>query len=214
MKRREFIAGISGAVVWPLAVWAQQAKTPVVWWLEVVPIQRAPEVVEGFRRGLAEIGFSEGRDVTVEYRVVEYGHGELLPAVIDDLVRRRAAAIVTFNGFVASALKAATREIPVVFSLGYDPVELGLVASLNRPGGNLTGVITPANEIAEKRLQLLHEAVPAAETIALLVGSAIAPFNQIETRHMQICGPYPRVALAGLQRDDRHRPYVSLCNAC
>jgi putative tryptophan/tyrosine transport system substrate-binding protein len=185
MRRREFIAGIGSAAGWPLVARAQQAKTPVVWWLEVVPIERAPEVVEGFRRGLAEVGFSEGRDVTVEYRVVDPGHGETLPAVIADLVRRRAAAIITFNGFVASALKGATREIPVVFNLGYDPVELGLVASLNRPGGNLTGVITPTNEIAEKRVQLLHEAVPAVETIAFLVGSTIAPFNQIETRHMQ-----------------------------
>ncbi len=184
MRRREFIAGLGGAAAWPLVARAQQPKTPVIYWLEALPVQRPSEVVQGFRRGLAEIGFSEGRDVTVEYRVADYGHAELLPAVIADLVGRRPAAIVTFNAFVAVALNAATREIPVVFWAGYDPVELGLVASLNRPGGNLTGVITLTIEIAEKRLQLLHEAVPAVETIALLVGPGTQS-DHLETRHMQ-----------------------------
>jgi putative tryptophan/tyrosine transport system substrate-binding protein len=185
MRRRDFIAGLGGAVAWPLTTPAQQPKTPVVWFLDILPVW-APEMDEWLRRGLAEIGFSD-RDVTFEYRVVEFGHGENLPAVIDDLIRRRAAAIVTINAVVASALKAATRDIPIIVGAGSDPVELGLVASLNRPGGNLTGVINPTTEIAEKRLQLLHDAVPAAETIALLVGSAGPPvsFTQIETRHMQ-----------------------------
>jgi putative tryptophan/tyrosine transport system substrate-binding protein len=117
--------------------------------------------------------------VTFEYREVVPGHGEVLPAVIDDLIRRRPAAILTSNGVVAVALKAATRDIPVIFVMGADPVELGLVASLSRPGGNSTGVVVPTVEIGEKRLQLLHKAVPAAETIALLVGFAGTPFTQI-----------------------------------
>jgi putative ABC transport system substrate-binding protein len=143
-----------------------------------------PEYVEGIRRGLAEVGFSEGGDVMHEYLNAD-GHPERLPALAGDLVRRRPAAIFAGASIIALAAKAATRDIPIIFITGTDPVELGLVASLNRPGGNLTGVTVPLFEIAEKRLQLLHQAVPAAETIALLVGPADSPFDQLETGHVQ-----------------------------
>jgi putative tryptophan/tyrosine transport system substrate-binding protein len=143
-----------------------------------------PGPVEAFRRGLAEVGFSEDRDVTVEYHNAE-GHNEQLSARAADLVRRRPVAIFAGNGFAALAAKAATRDIPIVFIAAYDPVELGWVASLNRRGGNLTGVALLSTEMIEKRLELLHKAVPAIETIALLVGPADIPFDQIETRHMQ-----------------------------
>jgi putative ABC transport system substrate-binding protein len=133
---------------------------------------------------LAEAGFSEGRDVTVEYHTAD-GHLERLPALAADLVRRRPAAIVAPSGNSALAAKAATRDIPITFTVGTDPVELGLVASLNRPGGNLTGVVTLGAEIAEKRLELLHKAVPAAETIALLVGQAASPLAQAEAKYMR-----------------------------
>ena len=180
MRRREFIAGL-GAAAWPLLVRAQQRTNPVIAWLDTRPGGPLPESVERFRRGLAEAGFSEGRDVTVEYHIAD-GHPERLPALAADLVRRRVAAIIG-NGFVALAAKAATQDIPITFTVGTDPVELGLVASLNRPGGNLTGVVTLGAEIAEKRLELLHKAVPAAETIGLLVGDTL--FDQAEVRHAQ-----------------------------
>ena len=182
MRRRDFILGL-GAAAWPLLVSAQQTK-PIIAWLDVRPGGPTSEVVEGFRRGLAEVGFSEGRDVTTEYYTAD-GHPERLPALAADLVRRRPAAIIAIGGGVALAAKAATRDIPIIFGVGDDPVELGLVASLNRPGGNLTGVVLLGIEFAEKRLELLHKAVPAAETIALLVGQADSPLAQAEAKYMQ-----------------------------
>jgi putative tryptophan/tyrosine transport system substrate-binding protein len=190
MKRREFIAGLGGAAAWPLVVRAQQKTKLTIGWLGPAWLVRLMEAE--FRRGLAEVGFSQARDITIEQGTVNG---------VADLVRQRPGAIVAAHGYVALVAKAATRDIPIIFAAGYDPVEVGLVASLNRPGGNATGVITPLTEIAEKRLQLLHEAVPAAETIALLVGPvdpvdtpftranpSLAPapvFDQIETRHAQ-----------------------------
>jgi putative tryptophan/tyrosine transport system substrate-binding protein len=183
MRRREFVAGLGSAAVWPLLVRAQQQTKATIAWLDV---QSEPprEFVEGFRRGLAEVGISVGRDVTVEYYLAD-GHPERLSALAADLVRRRPAAIFAAQGFAASVAKEATRDIPIIFGAGTDPVEFGLVASLSRPGGNLTGVIVLTNEIAEKRLELLHKAVPAVETIALLVGPADVPLDQAETRSMQ-----------------------------
>jgi putative ABC transport system substrate-binding protein len=182
MRRREFIAGL-GAAGWPLLVRAQQQTKPIIGWLRLSTGGPGPEGVEAFRRGLAEVGFSEDRDVTVEYRIAD-GHIERLPALAADLVRQRLAAIVAGTNITALAAKAATREIPIIFLTGSDPVELRLVASLNHPG-DLTGVANLASEIAEKRLELLHRAAPAAETIALLVGPADEPYSQVETKHVQ-----------------------------
>jgi putative ABC transport system substrate-binding protein len=182
MRRREFISGL-GAAGWPLLVRAQQRTKPIIGWLDVRPGGPTSEVVEGFRRGLAEVGFSEGRDVTVEYYSAD-GHLERLAALAADLVGRSPAAIIAI-GFAALAAKAATQEIPIIFTYAADPVEHGLVASLNRPGGNVTGVAILLAEIAEKRFELLHKAVPAVETIALLVGPADSPFNQAEAKYMQ-----------------------------
>src|SRR5215470_9183443 len=182
IRRRDFIAGLGGAASWPLLVGAQQQTKPVIGWLDARPGGPLPEFVEGFRGGLAELGFSEGRDVAVEYHLAD-GHPERLSALAADLVRRRPAAIIAPQGFTASAAKAATRDIPIIFSIGTDPVEVGLVASLNRPGGNLTGFTVLSAEIAEKRLELLHEAVPVAETIAFL--STNLPVDEAGARLMQ-----------------------------
>jgi putative tryptophan/tyrosine transport system substrate-binding protein len=184
MKRRQFIAGLGGAGAWPLAAWAQQPTIPVVGWLDVRPGGPQPEFVKGFRRGLAEVGFSEGRNVTVEYYSAD-GHPERLSALAADLVRRKPAAILAPQNNSALAAKAATQDIPIIFGAANDPVELGLVASLNRPGGNLTGGAALSTEVAEKRLELLHEAVPVTETIALLQGPADSPLAQVETSRMQ-----------------------------
>jgi putative ABC transport system substrate-binding protein len=182
MKRREFIAGL-GAAGWPLLVRAQQQTKPVIGYLGFAPA-RFPETIEAFRRGLAEVGFSEGRDVTVEYHNAD-GYAERMPALAADLVLRRPAAILANGNYAALAAKAATRDIPIIFVVGTDPVELGLVASLNHPGSNLTGITALGAEIAEKRLELVHKAVPAAETIALLVGPGDDPYSPVETGHVQ-----------------------------
>ena len=165
LRRREFIAGLGGAAAWPLAARAQQQK-PIIGWLLTQPGVPRRGVIDAFRRGLAEIGFLEGRDVTIEYHTAD-GHLEQLPSLAADLVRRKVAVIVAVTGDAALAVKAATRTIPVVLFMGGDPVGLGLVASLNRPGGNLTGVVGLVAEIAAKRLELLHKAVPATELIAM-----------------------------------------------
>ena len=183
MKRRTFIAWLGSAVAWPVLVRAQQQTKPTVIWFDLRPLP-PPEVVEAFRWGLAQVGFSEGRDVTVQYLTAD-GHAERLPALASDLVRRRPTAIFAAGGPPASAAKAATQTIPIIFAVGADPVELGLVASLSRPGGNLTGVAALTAEIATKRLELLHKAVPLTQSIAFLTGPADIPRTQVETRLMQ-----------------------------
>jgi putative ABC transport system substrate-binding protein len=174
-------------VAWPLAALAQQQTKPTVIWFDVRPGLAPPENVEAFRRGLAQVGFSEGRDVAVDYLTAD-GHAERLSVLAAEVVSRRPTAIFALGGGTALAAKAATQTIPIIFTAGADPVELGLVASLNRPGSNLTGVVTLNAEIATKRLELLHKAVPATESIALVTGpdsSVSHSVSEVETRLMQ-----------------------------
>jgi putative ABC transport system substrate-binding protein len=184
--RRDFITLLGGAAAWPFAAAGQQQK-PIIGWLNSIPgVQLQLRSLDTFRRGLAEIGFLEGRDVTVEYHTAD-GHLERLPSLAADLVRRRVAVIFAQTTPSALAVKAATRTIsvPVVFLIGTDPVELGLVASLNRPGGNLTGVAALNTDTAAKRLELLHKLVPATESIAMLSGPADFSYVQAEVRNVQ-----------------------------
>jgi len=169
MRRREFITLIGGAAAWPLAARARQPSLPVIGLLGATTAQGFAAQLAAFRRGLAEAGVVEGRDAVIEYRWAEDDY-ERLPALAADLVRRQVAVIATMGGNAASvAAKAATRTIPVVFHGSVDPVEAGFVASLNRPGGNLTGVVTLNVDTGQKRLELIHELVPSASTIGLLL---------------------------------------------
>jgi putative ABC transport system substrate-binding protein len=169
MKRRQFIVGLGSAATWSLAAGAQQAAMPVVGYLHIsTPVETGGAVV-AFRNGLSEAGFVEGHNVAIEYRFAEF-QVDRLPALAADLVRRRVAVIVAAGGNQAPlAARAATSTIPIVFVGPDSPVESGLVASFNRPGGNITGVTFDNSVLTAKRLELLHELVPGAKTIALLV---------------------------------------------
>ena len=151
IKRRQFIAGLAGAAAWPVVARAQQPTMPVVGWLDRQSPETEREVLSAFRMGLAETGYVEGRNVIVEYHWAE-NDSDRLSALAADLVRRRVAVIVAPDTSSALAAKAATQSIPIVFRTGTDPVALGLVASFNRPSGNLTGVTSVGAEIIPKRL--------------------------------------------------------------
>jgi putative ABC transport system substrate-binding protein len=167
MRRREFITLIGGAAAWPLAARAQQPTIPVVGYLDNGSLEATRENVEAVHRGLSETGYVEGRNLAVEYRWAQ-DHLERLPALAADLVRRQVNVIVVASVPAVFAAKAATDKIPIVFSIGTDPIDSGLVASLNRPRGNLTGVYNLNTEVVAKRLGLLRELVPSAVRLAVL----------------------------------------------
>jgi ABC-type uncharacterized transport system substrate-binding protein len=170
MRRREFITLLGGAAAWPLAARAQQPAMPIVGYLSIHSAAENRRSMTEFRRGLSEAGYSEGRNIAIEYRWAG-DQFPRLPELAADLVRRRVAVLVTTSSLgEVLAAKAATTTIPIVFATAVDPVKYGLVASLNRPGGNLTGVSFLTTEIVSKRLSILRELVPQATTIAFLAG--------------------------------------------
>ena len=172
MKRREFITILGGAVTWPLAARAQQPALPMIGFLRSTRADGFPHLVTAFRSGLGDVGYVEGRNVTIEYRWAD-DRSDQLSAMAADLVRKPVSVIVA-NSVAALAAKHATTTIPVVFATGSDPVRDGLVNSLNRPSGNVTGVVFFSGTLGAKRLELLHQIVPKATTVSVLMNPTTA----------------------------------------
>jgi putative tryptophan/tyrosine transport system substrate-binding protein len=185
MKRREFIILVGSAGVWPFAANAQQPALPVVGFVNVASAKGdyAPHL-SAFLKGLSEVGYVDGQNVTIEYRWAE-NESDRLPAMVADLIHRQVAVIAATGTPAALAAKAATTTIPIVFTTIGDPVQLDLVTSLNRPGGNVTGVTETNAEMTPKRLQLLHELVPTASVMALLVNPGNPKVAEINTKELQ-----------------------------
>ena len=191
IRRREFITFLGGAAAWPLAARAQQPALPVIGVPGSGSRSASDFLLAAFAQGLRQQGFVEDRNVNLHYSWAE-GHYDLLPTMAAEFVRRRVAVIVTLGGTVAAeAAKAATTTIPIVFSIGTDPVAVGLVKSLNQPGGNLTGATSMSAELTQKRLELLHDLVPNVTRIGFLINPDNRTFVETTTKEEKEAGRCP-----------------------
>jgi putative ABC transport system substrate-binding protein len=203
VRRREFMALLGAAAfAWPVPARGQQATMPVIGFLHSESLTLYANLVHAFRQGLSETGYVEGRNVAVEYRWAE-GQYDQLPVLVADLIRRQVTAIAANSPAAVLAAKAATTTIPIVFNTGYDPVAAGYVASLARPGGNLTGVTSLTAEVGPKRVELLHEVVPAASRIGLLINPAAGAMSETISTSLQAAA-----RKLGLQFDVLHATAV------
>jgi putative tryptophan/tyrosine transport system substrate-binding protein len=185
MRRREFITLVGGAAAWPVAARSQQQLIPVIGYLSGATFEMMRDYVAAFHRSLADEGFADGRNVRIEYRWAE-GHNDSLPALAEDLVSRQVAVIAVGGSTPASlTAKAATQTIPIVFAVGTDPVGVGLVASLAKPGGNVTGVTNLNVELFKKCFELMHSLMPQGATIAVIVNPANIPQTATERATVQ-----------------------------
>ena len=188
MQRRAFITLLGGVAAWPLSARAQSSALPVVGFIRDGSADASVRLAAAFRKGLKETGYVEGQNVMVEYHWLE-GQYDRLPALVADLVRRQVAVIATPGNVPSLAAKAATATIPIVFGVGDDPVQQGLVASLARPGGNVTGINFFSTEVTAKRLRLLHDLVPKAVRIAVLLNPANAEIAETTLRDVKEAAP-------------------------
>jgi putative ABC transport system substrate-binding protein len=202
MRRREFIVGLSGAATWPLAARAQRPSMPSIGYLDLGSPATRQDVLTGVHRGLSETGYVEGRNLVVEYRWAAEDRVDRLPDLAADLVRRRVAEIIAVPTPAALAAKGATQTIPIVFATAVDPVEAGLVASLSRPGGNATGMTGLIVAVTAKRLELLHELVPASRSIGYLVNPVNVAFAGPEIRELQVAAQALGVRLLTVNASD------------
>ncbi|MFL5028358.1 MAG: ABC transporter substrate-binding protein [Xanthobacteraceae bacterium] len=201
MKRREFITLLGGSAAWPLAAYAQQPTMPVVGFLGSRSLADSANLVAAFRAGLGESGFIDDRNVTIEFRWAE-GHYDRLAGLAADLVSRQVAVLAAPGGIAAGlAAKATTTRIPIIFLTGADPVQFGLVTSLNRPGGNVTGVAILTNTLAPKQLELLHEVVPTAKLVAFLVNPK-NPIAETDTRDLHSAASTTRQQILVVKASD------------
>ena len=197
MRRREFITALAGAAAWPLTARSQQPAMPVIGYLGAQSPATFASRLEAFRQGLGESGYVDGRNVTIEFRWAD-GHHDRLSALAADLVGRHVAVLVAPGGAPAAlAAKSATTTIPIVFEMGADPIAMGLVGSMNRPGGNLTGVSSLSVEVTPKRLEILHELVPKATVVAALLNPT-SPTAESQIRNLQVAARVLRVQLHAL----------------
>jgi putative ABC transport system substrate-binding protein len=184
MRRRDFIAVVGGAAAWPLAVWAQQPAMPVIGFLSSNRADASPQFTAAFLEGLSAAGFVDGKNVVIEYHWAD-AHLERVPALALDLIRRRVDVLFASGGDVPILVaKGGTTTIPIVFTTASDPVAMGFVASLNRPGGNVTGVTSIAGELGPKRVELVHELLPKAAAVGLVLNPDI-PNAELDAAEMQ-----------------------------